>query len=82
LTDREQLVEELAQVRELGYAVDREENTLGLRCFGVAVPYRTPARDAVSCSVPVARLTADHELRIKAALFEARDRLSVATRRM
>ncbi|MFD3554783.1 IclR family transcriptional regulator [Streptomyces goshikiensis] len=82
VTDREQLIEELALVREQGYAVDREENTLGLRCFGVAVPYRTPARDAVSCSVPVARLTPGHEQTIKAALFEARDRLSVATRRM
>ncbi|MEU9029211.1 IclR family transcriptional regulator [Streptomyces sp. NPDC048383] len=82
ITDRERLVEELALVREQGYAVDREENTLGLRCFGVAVPYRTPARDAVSCSVPVARLTAGHEQVIKAALFEARDRLSVVTRRM
>ncbi|MFJ5632354.1 IclR family transcriptional regulator [Streptomyces goshikiensis] len=82
VTDREQLIEELELVREQGYAVDREENTLGLRCFGVAVPYRTPARDAVSCSVPVARLTPGHEQTIKAALFEARDRLSVATRRM
>ncbi|AZM88586.1 MULTISPECIES: IclR family transcriptional regulator [Streptomyces] len=82
ITDREQLVEELALVREQGYALDREENTLGLRCFGVAIPYRTPARDAVSCSVPVARLTEDHERAIKAALFEARDRLSVVTRRM
>lgn len=36
----------------------------------------------MSCSVPVARLTAGHEQKIKAALFEARDRLSVATRRM
>uniref|UniRef100_A0AAU2JN36 Glycerol operon regulatory protein n=1 Tax=Streptomyces sp. NBC_00049 TaxID=2903617 RepID=A0AAU2JN36_9ACTN len=82
ITDRERLIEELAMVREQGYAVDREENTLGLCCFGVAVPYRTPARDAVSCSVPVARLTAGHEQTIKAALFEARDRLSVVTRRM
>lgn len=41
VTDREMLIEELALVREQGYAVDREENTLGLRCFGVAVPYRT-----------------------------------------
>lgn len=41
VTDRERLIEELALVREQGYAVDREENTLGLRCFGVAVPYRT-----------------------------------------
>ncbi|MER5730851.1 IclR family transcriptional regulator [Streptomyces sp. NPDC002138] len=82
ITDREVLIEELALVREQGYAVDREENTLGLRCFGVAVPYRTPARDAVSCSVPVARLTTGHEQVIKAALFEARDRLTVVTRRM
>ncbi|KOU54963.1 IclR family transcriptional regulator [Streptomyces sp. NPDC054949] len=82
ITDRDRLVDELALVREQGYAVDREESTLGLRCFGVAVPYRTPARDAVSCSVPVARLTDGHEHLIKAALFEARDRLSVVTRRM
>ncbi|MFJ8015897.1 IclR family transcriptional regulator [Streptomyces sp. NPDC096339] len=82
VTDRERLIEELALVREQGYAVDREENTLGLRCFGVAIPYRTPARDAVSCSVPVARLTQGHEQVIKSALFEARDRLSVVTRRM
>ncbi|MFF5443817.1 IclR family transcriptional regulator [Streptomyces sp. NPDC012888] len=82
ITDREQLVEELAMVREQGYAVDREENTLGLCCFGVAVPYRTPARDAVSCSVPVARLTTEHEQAIRAALFDGRDRLALVTRRM
>ncbi|MDT0460084.1 IclR family transcriptional regulator [Streptomyces sp. DSM 41527] len=82
LTDREQLIEELHAVREQGYAVDREENTLGLRCFGVAVPYRAPARDAVSCSVPVARLTPAHEQTIRDALFDARDRLTLATRRL
>lgn len=43
ITDREKLIEELHAVREQGIAVDREENTLGLRCFGVAIPYRTPA---------------------------------------
>ncbi|MEU8686502.1 IclR family transcriptional regulator [Streptomyces sp. NPDC048611] len=82
LTDREQLIEELHTVREQGCAVDREENTLGLRCFGVAVPYRTPARDAISCSVPVARLTPEHEQLIKDALSGARDRLALATRRL
>lgn len=70
ITDREKLIEELRQVREQGFAVDREENTLGLRCFGVAIPYRTPARDAISCSVPVARLTPAHEQMVKDALFE------------
>ncbi|SHL79072.1 IclR family transcriptional regulator [Actinacidiphila paucisporea] len=81
-TDREKLIAELAVIREQGFAVDREENTLGLRCFGIAVPYRTPARDAVSCSVPVARLTGAHEQMIKDALFDARDRLLLATRRL
>lgn len=82
LTDREELIEELRLVRERGYAVDREENTIGLRCFGVAIPYRSPARDAVSCSVPVARLTPGHEQQIKDALFDARDRLALATRHL
>ncbi|GAA3885012.1 IclR family transcriptional regulator [Streptomyces sedi] len=82
LTDREELIAELAVVRERGYAVDREENTLGLRCFGIAIPYRQPARDAISCSVPVARLTEAHEQLIREALFDARDRLSLATRHL
>ncbi|MER8045139.1 IclR family transcriptional regulator [Streptomyces sp. NPDC094032] len=82
LTDREELIEELRAIRERGYAVDREENTLGLRCFGIALPYRTPARDAVSCSVPVARLTQGHEQLVREALFDARDRLALATRRL
>ncbi|WP_327157552.1 IclR family transcriptional regulator [Streptomyces tubercidicus] len=81
-TDREQLIEELRTVREQGYAVDREEHTPGLRCFGIATPYRTPARDAISCSVPVARLTPGHEQMIKEALFEARERLTLAGRRL
>ncbi|UCM87210.1 IclR family transcriptional regulator [Streptomyces marincola] len=82
LTDREQLIAELAQIRERGYATDREENTLGLSCFGIAIPYRTPARDAISCSVPVARLTPAHEQLIREALFDARDRLTLATRHL
>lgn len=62
--------------------VDREETTLGLRCFGVAISHRTPARDAISCSVPVARLSPGPEEMVKDALFDARDRLTLATRRL
>ncbi|GAA1003250.1 IclR family transcriptional regulator [Streptomyces thermogriseus] len=82
ITDREELIEELHRIREQGYAVDREENTLGLCCFGVAIPYRTPARDAVSCSIPVARLTPARERTVRDVLFDARDRLLLATRRL
>lgn len=76
------LIEDLHAIRERGYAIDAEENTVGLRCFGIAIPYRTPARDAVSCSVPVARLTPGREQMIRDALFEARDRLTLATRHL
>jgi DNA-binding IclR family transcriptional regulator len=56
ITDRAALDADLARVREQGYAVDHEENTDGIACFAVAVPYRQPATDAISISVPVARL--------------------------
>jgi IclR family transcriptional regulator, acetate operon repressor len=81
-TDRERLIEDLHRIRERGYAVDSEENTLGLRCFGIAIPYRSPARDAVSCSVPIARLAPGREQTILDALFDARDRLTLATRHL
>ncbi|MEU7824469.1 IclR family transcriptional regulator [Catellatospora sp. NPDC049133] len=56
ITTPEALHAELARVREAGHAEDREENTEGIMCLAVAVPLRTPAADAISISVPLARL--------------------------
>jgi len=81
LTDHDALAADLAVTRERGYAVDSEENTLGIRCFGVALHTSHPPRDALSCSVPVARLTETTELQIVNALFSARSRLERLTRR-
>jgi hypothetical protein len=50
-------------------------NVIGVRCFGVAVRYQRPARDAISCSVPVARLTPGREEQLVEAVLSARDRL-------
>ncbi len=75
LVDHDALAEDLARTRERGYAVDHEENVLGVRCFGVALRYQRPARDAVSCSVPVARLTPGRDQQIVTALLAARERL-------
>lgn len=75
ITDPARFMEELREVREHGYAVDREENTEGLRCFGVALRITDPPRDAISCSVPIPRLTAEREEEIVACLMEARDRI-------
>jgi DNA-binding IclR family transcriptional regulator len=75
LVDHDALAADLARTRERGYSVDHEENVVGLRCFGVAVRYQRPARDAISCSVPVARLTGGRQEQIADALVTARDRL-------
>lgn len=71
ITDRDALVEELAVVRRDGYAIDAEESASGLRCFAVPLRQRGGTRDAISCSVPVARLTDTREDEIVGLLLQA-----------
>jgi DNA-binding IclR family transcriptional regulator len=73
LTSRADLHKDLQLTRERGYSVDDEENTVGLRCFGVALPIRAGLTDALSCSVPIERLTADREREIITALKSTAD---------
>ncbi|MFD4563920.1 IclR family transcriptional regulator [Streptomyces sp. NPDC058467] len=74
-TDRVTLLADLAGVRARGYSLDREETVPGIAGFGFALRYATPATDAISCSVPVNRLTADHEARIVAVMREIRAKI-------
>ncbi|MEU2169619.1 IclR family transcriptional regulator [Micromonospora chersina] len=78
VTTPEALHAELATIRERGYAVDREESTEGIVCVAMAVPLRSPAADAISLSVPVARIGTDTEARIVAALRRAVDQVRAA----
>lgn len=48
--------QELELVRSLGYAVDNEEQEIGVRCVAVALPGRSP-RAAISLSGPSPRMT-------------------------
>lgn len=57
ITDRAVLMKDLNATRDRGYSIDFEENTVGLKCFGFALRYSNPVLDAISCSVPIARLT-------------------------
>ncbi|RAJ70046.1 IclR family transcriptional regulator [Streptomyces sp. Amel2xB2] len=77
-TTRASLLADLARVRERGYAVDREEGVVGIAGFGFALRDETPAVDAVSCSVPVGRLTEEHERRIVAVMRDVRERIEAA----
>ncbi|SER79198.1 transcriptional regulator, IclR family [Streptomyces sp. yr375] len=74
-TAREPLRADLAEVRARGYSVDREEGVPGIIGFGFALRYDDPAQDAISCSVPVARLTPEHEGRIVAVMREIRTKI-------
>lgn len=75
LTTRRALTADLAEVRARGYSVDREEGVAGIVGFGFALRYDVPALDAISCSVPVARLTPDHEASIVAVMREIRGKI-------
>ena len=80
LTDPAVLEETLEEVRVRGYANDNEENTVGLRCFAVALRYTRPAQDAISASVPIARLTPARQREIVEALHTVCDKVSRVVR--
>lgn len=71
ITDLNSLREDLESIRGRGYAIDVEENTVGLKCFGFALRISSPPVDAISCSIPVARLTPDREKEIVEAMQDA-----------
>lgn len=76
------LIAEFARIRGRGFAVDTEENTIGICCFAVSVGDANPRTDAISCSVPVARLTRELQHAILDALQTALDRLATDGRRL
>jgi DNA-binding IclR family transcriptional regulator len=78
VTDPDVLHAELAIIRERGYAVDHEENTDGIVCFAVAAPLRAPAIDAISLSIPAARLEPQLEERVITALHRSVDQVRAA----
>jgi IclR family acetate operon transcriptional repressor len=70
--------EEMARIRECGFAREYEETVRGGCCFAVPVQLENePVRAAISVSMPVARLTPEREelipdLLVKAALRVAK----------
>ncbi len=80
ITDRGALEEALEEARVRGYARDDQENSTGLRCFAVSLRYTRPAQDAISASVPIARLTPQREHEIVEALRTVCDKVSRVVR--
>jgi len=55
ITDVDALLADLAETRKRGYAIDDNEQEIGVRCYAMAVP-DMPTLTAVSVSGPVARI--------------------------
>lgn len=56
ITSLDALLDEMARVRDQGYAVDDGEQEIGVRCFAVPVPH-APTPSALSISGPAARVS-------------------------
>ncbi len=72
-----QLFDELAEVRSRGYAIDEEEQELGVRCLAMSVP-GAPTPMAISVSGPVTRVTDEFASRAIPHLRSATAQLSAA----
>ena len=57
ITTENALLAELDHVRAVGYAVDEEEQELGVRCIAAAIPGEYLAPMAISVSGPLTRIT-------------------------
>src|SRR5690606_30545699 len=69
------LLADLAVTRERGYAIDDNEQELGVRCYAMAVP-DMPVLTAVSVSGPVARVDEAFAARAVPVLREVADEIS------
>ncbi len=79
IVDVDSFLEEMARVREQGYAVDDGEQELGVRCVALVVPGSTTS--AVSVSGPASRVTRGAVARLVPLLREAGDGLAGRTER-
>lgn len=77
ISSMSQLFNELDAIRARGYAIDEEEQELGVRCLAMAVP-GAPTPMAISISGPITRVTEDFAARAIPHLRSATSQLSAA----
>jgi IclR family acetate operon transcriptional repressor len=80
LTDLDELLLDLERTRVRGHSTEHEQNVLGIGCVGVGVPYRIPATDAISCSIPIAAATDDELERVAEVIREHAQQLAARLR--
>ncbi|GAB4086793.1 IclR family transcriptional regulator [Myceligenerans cantabricum] len=76
ITDKEAVLEIIDRAAHQGYATESEESCLGVRCFGVALPFGHRSVDAMSVAVPISRLRDGREDLIIETLLSVQSRLA------
>lgn len=77
ITDLSTLFEELGEIRRLGYALDNEENELGVRCIAASLTdYTGAVVAAVSISAPVTRMSDERISELSAEILAVRAKIS------
>ncbi len=70
---------EIRNIRSLGYALDNEENELGVRCIAVSIPtYNEKSTYAISISAPIDRMDDERILDLSKKILATRKKLSAA----
>ncbi len=79
ILSEEAFFREIEWVRRLGYALDNEENELGVRCIAAALPdYSGRASYAISVSAPITRMSDERIAALRGPLLAARDEIASA----
>jgi len=79
LTTPSALMDELEKVRQQGFALDNEEQTLGLRCIAANIyDEHGEAIAAVSVSGPTVRVTMERVAPLSAAVMQAASEITQA----
>lgn len=74
---QEVFLRELADIRRQGYALDNEENELGVRCVAAAVQeWNGGASHALSISAPISRMTDERIQALVPELLATRDEIA------
>jgi DNA-binding IclR family transcriptional regulator len=77
VVDGAELRTQLEETQSRGFAVDEEENVPGTTCYAVALRFGGAYLDAISCSVPIERLSNGREEEIVRALRAAKHTLEL-----
>jgi IclR family acetate operon transcriptional repressor len=79
ITTVEGIIQDLANIRSAGYALDNEEKNLGMRCIAAPVfDYNREVVAGISVSGPVSRLTMENAVDLAQHVMHAAAELTSA----